>query len=385
MNAASDGFLVVLIDALACPYLVAMPFLKGLAAKGKAYCVKPAPGFRGVEPILNGQWTSEGEVPFRFRLNPGSGDTPAFLVVGDVLFPPALNRVWRLLVSRLMRRSYPHLVPSRLLGEFTLSTGTAQVPKAIEKWEENGLSVWWYTRDSKWEHKKSLTARVYRKLYRHRMLMEAMENLRAGKDVVYLEFSTELDGVGHRYGPEAPQTSYVAEKINRDLEMWVAEARKARPDISIAVIGDHGMSRVDCEFALEENLQIGGFENGRDYLGIWNSNFGQIWSLGGSPSDLADTLRRYEHLHVLSVEERQRWFGADLSYGELIVACEEGCILRPNHFQGNKKVKGMHGYLNATSPASRALCVFAGKGFRHLDETQVAMPDLFPLLAFPRS
>jgi hypothetical protein len=216
VNAASNGLLVVLVDALACPYLVAMPFLKGLAARGKAYCVKPAPGFRGVEPILNGRWTSDGEVPFRFRLTPDGGDASALFAAGDVLLPPALNKIWRLVVARATRRPYPHLVPSRFLGEFTLSTGTAQVPRAIEKWEEDGLSVWWYTRDSKWERKKSLTAHVYRTIYRHRMLAEAMQNLRAGKDVVYLEFSTELDGVGHRFGPEAPQTSYVAEKINRE-------------------------------------------------------------------------------------------------------------------------------------------------------------------------
>ncbi|MCA9428847.1 MAG: hypothetical protein KC994_27460, partial [Candidatus Omnitrophica bacterium] len=57
--------LLLLVDALSFEYLKWMPSLQRLAEDGKAYSVKPAAGFRGVEPALNGEWTLPGEVPFR--------------------------------------------------------------------------------------------------------------------------------------------------------------------------------------------------------------------------------------------------------------------------------------------------------------------------------
>ncbi|MCA9410609.1 MAG: alkaline phosphatase family protein [Candidatus Omnitrophica bacterium] len=374
--------LLLLVDALSFEYLKWMPSLQRLAEDGKAYSVKPAAGFRGVEPALNGEWTLPGEVPFRFKRAPDSPSRfPPMLGLGDALLPSGLNRIYRLLLSKGFPGSYPHLIPSILLHEFQVSSGTSRVPTVIERWEQSGKKIWWYTRDSTWEKKKSLTARVYRKVYRPLMLEEALDALGAGSDVVYLEFSTILDDVGHHYGPNSPEMENACREFDRDLSDWITKARtQAGGDLSIGVISDHGMSEVTGSVDIEDSLQQKNLINGRDYVGIWNSNFAQIWPAKAPINKVEDSIIDLPKVRLLTDEERKEWFGEDLAYGEIILATEEGTVIRPNHFQGTKKVRGMHGHLHATSLESRALAVFLGPEFGMAENQELEMPDLFRVL-----
>lgn len=374
--------LLLLVDALSFEYLKWMPSLRKLAEGGRTYSVKPAAGFRGVEPALNGEWTLPGEVPFRFKRNPKNpGRFPPMLGLGDRLLPSSFNRVYRLLLSKGFRGSHPHLIPSHLLNELQVSSGTSRIPTVIDQWEQSGKKVWWYTRDSKWENKKSLTARVYRKVYRPLMLEEALDALGSGSDGVYLEFTTILDDVGHRYGPNSNEMEIACREFDRDLSEWLARAEeRANGELSIGVISDHGMSEVTGSVDVEADLRREGLINGREYVGIWNSNFAQIWSKGSSIEEIENLFSDLPNIRSVSEDERKQWFGKDLSFGNLILATEEGTVIRPNHFQGTKNVRGMHGYLDAKSPPSRALALFVGKLFGELETERIEMPDLFGVL-----
>ncbi len=379
----TQQLLLFLVDALSFEYLKWMPHLQGLADHGgKAYSVKPAAGFRGVEPALNGEWTLPEEVPFRFRRKSDEPTRfPPMLGFGDMFFPSSFNRIYRLFLSRLFKTSYPHLIPRSLLRELEVSSGTSRIPLAIEQWEEQGKNVWWFTRDSDWEGKKSLTARVYRKVYRPLMLEEALDALSEGNEVVYLEFSTLLDDVGHRYGPHSNEMEHTCREFDRELFEWLAKARvRASGEISVGIISDHGMSEVTGFVDLERILELKDMVNGRDYLGIWNSNFAQVWPMDSSIGKFQESVSAVPQIALLSEDERERWFGQDRTYGERILAAEEGMVIHPNHFQGNKRVKGMHGYLNAESSESRALAVFSGPVFDVLEEELIEMPELHRLL-----
>ena len=178
-------------------------------------------------------------------------------------YRPVLNRIYRLLLSKRFPGSYPHLIPSQTcFKSYKSPRGRAVVPTAIERWEQSGRTVWWYTRDSKWEKKKSLTARVYRKVYRPLMLEEALDALATGSDVVYLEFSTLLDDVGHRYGPnsERDHEGLPASSIGIFPIGWPKLLTARTNDLSVGVISDHGMSEVTDSVDIESTLRQKGLD-----------------------------------------------------------------------------------------------------------------------------
>lgn len=373
--------MVLLVDALAEVYLPEMPFLSHLTEAGAAYSVRPAPGFRGVEPILNGVWTLPEEVPFRFRRGRTPTRFPPCLGIGDSLLPRSVNRLARFALATLTRRPYPHLVPAGLLTRLEVATGTTRVPMLIEDWERRGLDVWWYTRDSAYERRKALSARVYRLLHGKSLLREVLAALRAGKDVVYLEFSVELDRAGHAFGPTSEQTRRRARMLDHELAEWMERVWRVRPGIEVAILSDHGMSAVTSTLDLETLLAQRGLLNGPDYQAVWNSNFGQIWADPNSLGRIHEVLGEARGVTAVDTAAREDWFGAESAYGDLIVACEEGTVFSPNHFQGAAPVRGMHGYLRSETVESRALCILSGPGFRQLPERGVDMPDLYPALA----
>ena len=373
--------LILLIDALAHSYLDWMPYLRELGAGGRAYKVKPAPGFRGVEPALNGAWTLDDEVPFHFQRCDSPDRFPPLLSIGDKFLPSRLNRYWRFGISTLSGHPYPQLVPASLLNRLALATGPNRTPRIIGEWESRGLSVWWFTRDSQWENKKALTQHIYRNLYGPRMLKEAGNALESGRDVVYLEFSTILDSVGHRFGPNSIEMETAALRLDTSLKKWLEPIQAKFPKLSVVILSDHGMSEVAGHIDIETLIGKAGFQNGKEYVGIWNSNFGQIWADGDALGTVSGIVAETEGVSVVSAEGRALWFNNDLAYGDLLIGCDEGFLLHPNHFQGNLEVRGMHGYLSPESETSWALSICSGEGFTPLAADEVDMPDLFQVLS----
>lgn len=382
MPNGSRKLVMVLMDAVSYSYLDSMPFLSWLASRGKAYSVRPAPGFRGVEPILNGAWTSPGEVPFHFRMGTVSHVPLSWLAPGDAVLPDRANRVVRKLLSLVHKQEDPQMVPPWLLPHLVRSTGTNRTPRLISEWESHGKKVWWFTRDSRFERYKKWSSQVFYVVLGGSILKEVQNAIGQGNDVVYFEFSTELDRYGHQFGPDSNKTQKSSYHIDHELSDFLNRVGIHRGNVDVAVLSDHGMSRVETEVDIESVLSKHGLINGQDYRGLWNSNFAQIWGSTDAIQRILDVIAEAPGIRAVPEEERRIWFGEDPAYGDLILACDEGVVLRPNHFQGKHAVRGMHGYLDSRTAESRALCVFAGEGFTGLpDRVEVEMPELYPILA----
>jgi predicted AlkP superfamily pyrophosphatase or phosphodiesterase len=216
---------------------------------------------------------------------------------------------------------------------------------------------------------------------------------------VYL---TAYDHYQHRFGPGAPEAHAVIERIDAIVGRLVAVARAARPDITVAVVSDHGFETTKIEANLYRPFIDTGLitldKDGK--IERWDA---VPWNSGGSiavvlarPEDaslaakvrtLLDGLARQSDGFIARVIEPteiakmganpQARFYVNLKPGFLLGGFEgeKTVLLRP------AKYKGMHGYFPG-APTMRSTFLIVGpdvrKG-RNLGEIDMRM--IAPTLA----
>jgi hypothetical protein len=377
----SEKLMVLAVDALAFPCLEAMPFLRHLAAGGKACSVRPAPGFRGIEPLLEGRWDPPQSRPFPVKRSSKPGYFPPLLEIRGEFPKSRFNRLIRSRLPTTGGFGDSRVIRLNLPGPDFSAGGSLRAPPLIAMWERRGLGVWWAPRDSLFEEQKGFLKQFLLALRGLSQLSEILQAFENGTDIAYLEFSGQLDPVGRRHGPFSYKTRREASRLDHELAEWMGRIWKRHPATQVALLSGQGMSPVDNAFDIEALLRSRGLRNGTNYLGVWDIQYGQVWAAPEILARITDALWENREAKVVDPEERRTWFGEDTAYGDLLVACREGTMLLPNHFEGKRHLRGAHGYLGAITPSSRSLCLFSGGGFHHLPQAEVELPDLFPVLA----
>lgn len=166
------------------------------------------------------------------------------------------------------------------------------------------------------------------------------------RDVVYLHFS-ELDWLGHRYGPDSAEIRRALSQMDSMLRSILEHAlqRGARA----VVFGDHGMVEVQRRIDLEQRLAALPLRLGVDYVVFLDSTQARFWFLEeGARAPIESLLRTLPEGHILSAEEqsRLRIRFKDNRYGDLIFMLDGGTIIHPSYFdREGQGPAGMHGYL----------------------------------------
>lgn len=216
---------------------------------------------------------------------------------------------------------------------------------------------------------------------------------------VYL---TALDHEQHEKGPDTPQAHAVLKRIDAIVGSLVTAQMKAHPDSVIAVVSDHGFSKVDTEINLYRAFIDAGLITLKDdgKIKSWEAS---PWNSGGSsavvlarPQDAVLRKKVADLLSQLKSDPANRI--AAIANAEDIRALGGNPVasyyvsFEPNTYAGSFKgkeallagpsaSKGTHGYF-PTSPLMRSTFMMMGKNIakgRNLGE--IDMRAIAPTLA----
>lgn len=390
---------IILVDALAASFVQpeTMPFLSRLAGEGKKVALLPSPFFAGVDPLLYG---SDGCRLGRFTGYCFDEERSPYRDVSTRKLS-ALNRrprgrvgkllhtLWARWVLRKAGRAWmaPQLFPAGLLPRIAPAPPPAGVffsTHLVHRLEAAGHRARWYTRDFPFEGRKWIGSQLFAWRYGRHLRRWALGA--AGEEppqLVLLELSVELDRLGHCYGPdlESPLAGGLR-RVDRQLEsLW--QAMRDWPRLHGLVVSDHGMSRVECswdlQFALAKAGLLARLGNGM----ILSSTLAQFRAAdGGLLEGLSDFLRTSGQGNAISLEAfEENQIPADRRWGDVVFVVPEGTLLLPNHFQGRRFVRGMHGYASSRQPSSYPVAVFWGERWK-VEAVQPEMPmqEVYPLM-----
>jgi len=105
-------------------------------------------------------------------------------------------------------------------------------------------------------------------------------------DLARPEFMTvhlvSLDHVQHTFGPDTPEAHAALERLDADVGELAAAARRAEPDVTIAIVSDHGFAPVSREVNLGRAFVDAGlatYEAEKHRVTAWDAI---PWNAGGS-------------------------------------------------------------------------------------------------------
>ena len=157
----------------------------------------------------------------------------------------------------------------------------------------------------------------------------------------------ELDHAGHLFGPTSEAFKKTFLEFDRCLVEVIRSLEVGKPEFSLFIFSDHGMTRILRSFDIWSYLERAGFRLGRDYLAFINSTIVPFWFDHGHRQEIVDSLNLSGAGHVLTEYERALHhlrFPGD-KFGEDFFLTDEGVECVPNFINlAQKKGRGMHGY-----------------------------------------
>jgi predicted AlkP superfamily pyrophosphatase or phosphodiesterase len=124
----------------------------------------------------------------------------------------------------------------------------------------------------------------------------------------------ELDKIGHKYGTESKEIIREIKKIDKKIS-------KMQFDI---ILSDHGMADIKETISVPETERC-----------ILDSDMARYW---GNKEELKEIKKKLP----LKYGSILNWH--DKRFGDLIFLADTEVLISPNYWQGDKKIKAMHGY-----------------------------------------
>ena len=282
--------LMVMVDALRHDYVTAQdaPFLHRMASEGVRGSLTPSFGFEPDAAYLAGLSPEESDGGAQFWLRPGER-----LFRGVPLFA-ALARLpgarWRGFLRKAVRgvaqglarepvprrMAAPAQIPYDQLARFSLSMKhMSDAPQAF-----GGRSLF--------DHARAAGLNVfYHGFPAHKVKTDVVERRFIAEcapmhDFAFV-FMGDLDGVGHRFGPDSAERCATLRHIDGAISRMHAHARQGRDEVVLVVFGDHGMAAVRGLVDLGPAIRAAGLD-ARDDAWFLDSTMARFW--------VADPVRR---------------------------------------------------------------------------------------------
>lgn len=377
---------IILIDALRHDYISAehTPFLFAQKQNSIRADVIETFAFQTRPAYLAGLKPVESDICHLFEFNPESSPFKYLSKIAWAL-KPFDSRILRSIIRRIARRverkngfqasadvmSCAH-IPIELLKFFALSerryTDAANAfgthKSVFDLLREAGRKWAWIGYPRHYGSSKNILDRYYNS---------------PGYDLYYLHFS-ELDWVGHRFGPNSSELKVALRELDSHLEQLLSTpiANGARA----CIFGDHGMVQVEGTLDLRSKVAALPFRLGTDFLYFLDSTQARFWFFNQeAKTAITKLLASLEVGHILAEPEREK-LGINFShrkYGDLIFMLDAPYVLHPSFFTANSEPapKGMHGYLPAMRDNATQVMIL-GAGTREL--ATIEMTEIFGLI-----
>lgn len=181
--------------------------------------------------------------------------------------------------------------------------------------------------------------------------------------VAYAELSTLLDRTGHAHGPHSKIMDRAFAAVDSDLGFLYEQFRKQSPNGLFIVLSDHGMSAVSHVFDVERTLARAGLQLRSDYMAILHGTVAHVRCRSAGHRDRAERVWQQEGGVVVdNAALISAGYPSALGQYDLLLAVPPGAVISPNHFNGNSKLHGMHGYWHTADPDAYAAFVMHGAG-----------------------
>lgn len=200
-------------------------------------------------------------------------------------------------------------------------------------------------------------------------------------DFFYLHFS-ELDWVGHEYGPHSYEQKRTLKEIDEAIREVYKRLNQTFTEVRGIIFGDHGEVEIKKNIDIENLLKGSGLIVEKDYIYFLDSTQARFWFFNETAKNkVIELLSTVPEGMILSETDytKLRFRFKHNKFGDLIFVVKEGIGIFPNFFQSEKSFKGLHGYLPEVE-GNWAKLIITGCGInRHL-EYPLEMVDIFPTL-----
>ncbi len=377
----------VMLDACRPDYLdkKTTPFLHGLASSGISGRIQPTFGFEPDAAYLAGLFPDQADGGAQFWHDPEKSPFPA-----AAFLPKALNRlpalprkVIRKLMEKAARRqfAFPNLstanIPFHLLSRFAF-------PMTVNLDEPDFCPPFptvfdlLRTEGREW---------LFHGAPKHRVTIKAACT-RADKQLLPpLSFAFfhigNLDGTGHRYGPDSLEIKRELTMVDEGLSKIHAMANARFDTVHFMVMGDHGMMKVTKHVDIHSVLAPLDLVQGKDYLYILDSTMARFWFFSDkAEAQVSSVMASARGGRILDRNDRDRYhlnYGHN-RFGDMIFLADPGCLIFPSYYQDHAPVLGMHGYAPETSEQQALFIINSSRAGSDEPESPVDMRRVFPTL-----
>jgi len=159
----------------------------------------------------------------------------------------------------------------------------------------------------------------------------------------------KLDIIGHKYGPDSVERKYIMKEIDAYLQKVFYLVKKQIDNFNFIIFSDHGMVSVKSIVNIWEEIHKLPLKIEKDYLVFLDSTLARFWFFSEkAKSMIKNVLENINGGRIISEKEMKiyRIRYKHNKFGDLLYWVDNGNIILPNFFQGNKIPMGMHGYRN---------------------------------------
>lgn len=376
----------VMLDACRYDYIDEKhtPFMHGLMAKGFSSRLKPTFGFEPDAAYLAGLYPDEADGGAQFWYYPRESPFKAARFIPRLFnrLPEIPQKVIRKLFAKAARihNASPNLstafIPFHLLDKFALPMKFGlDHPEFCP-----AQTIFDLLREKKqsWLYHASPEYRVNIKAACKR----AENELNAPLAFAFLHIGN-LDVIGHKFGPDTREIKKELRTVDEGLHKIYKIVNQRFDEINFAIMGDHGMIRVEKTIDLLAPLRHLPLAPDKDYLLFLDSTMARFWFFSDNAECLVkETMSGIKGGHVLKREEKNKYH---LNYphnrfGDLIFLTDPGNLIFPNFFQNRSPVVGMHGYDPGDFGQQSVLLIDSKKIKPHFSEKTADMRRVFPTL-----
>jgi hypothetical protein len=381
---------MIMVDALRHDYITEedSPFLHGLSRQGAHGSLIPSFGFEPDGAYFAGLDPEECDGGAQYWRNP---DDRVFYFTGlfrvlDLLPSSRWRHLLRKairLAAQLMARdpmtrrmAPPNKIPLHMLEQFSFPmTHFAHDPGFTP-----GPTVFDIAR----KHKLDFLFHGH-PLYKVKTprVVERYLNDDHGQHALSFLFMGDLDGIGHRFGPDSSERRTMLREVDSAISSIYRHAQENYGEVDLLVFGDHGMVAVDGIIDTQEMIRHAETDSEVDSYFL-DSTFARFWLKPGASGDrLREHLDKIENGHVLSDSEIKEYrirFPHNY-FGDVIFVADDAKLIHPSFYaEGSHAPCGMHGYLPGCRDNESAFVLSSQRCGGAGDLGRIDMRRVFPTI-----
>lgn len=353
-----NRLVIIHIDGFSYEYMNNIPYLRSLLQEGLARRMEPSIFFQANISSYTGRDVNSHKRIVEYIYDPENSPFTGLRKAGVVLdgidryTPYILQKYSRYIFSYLYTTFFRrppvkfHFIPFSLAPYFKFSFNNMYIMgnDIFTRAKKAGLKTAWDDEDFTYNIRRRWMGTYFYRFYPGAMSEWGIEKIKKGVELIWVDLGAELDRCGHKYGPDASMFIDVLRKISLEIKKLIGAAE--RYSYNFIIFSDHGMESVKSVVNIDRHLRERGLINGRDYIGFYDSTLVRFWGMETVIQKIKEILVKEPHGKYIEKKDCLE-IGLPLNgyIGQAIFAVEQGGLILPNFYQGNKSVKGMHGYL----------------------------------------